>query len=173
MIDLPSAASTAGVNVKLVSINGGSRWRREIDFVFYRLLVIGKLQVRAINAVKFPNHSHEICLSTKQVSHNDSCALPQRFPSQVFAGEYPLSLDEFLVKLWEWQFRWQYCVLDIKEPIIARGETARFSVPRLCARIRRVDADVDDFGNLQTPIAHDFKAFAVPRRIGNNVYGQG
>ena len=85
MIDLPSGASTVRVNVKLVSINGGSRWRREIDFVFYRLLVIGKLQVRAINAVKFPNHSHEICLSTKQVSHNDSCALPQRRPAQMFA----------------------------------------------------------------------------------------
>ena len=124
MIDLPSASSTAGVNVKLVRCNCGSRWRRQIDFVFYRLSVIGKLQVGAINAVKFPNHSQEICLSTKQVSHNDSCALPQSLPAQVFAGEYPLSLNEFRVKLREWQFRWQYCVLDVKQAVISRGETA-------------------------------------------------
>ena len=96
MIDLPSAASTARVNVKFVSLNRGNRWRRQIDFVFYRLPVIGKLQVGAINAVKFPDHSEEICLSAKQVSHNDSCALPQPLPAQMFAGEHALRLDELL-----------------------------------------------------------------------------
>src|SRR5215472_6532355 len=106
MINLSSFASTARVNVKRVPLNCGSRWGRQIDFVFYRLSVIGKLQVGAIHAVKFPNHSQEICLSTKQVSDNDSRALPQSLPAQVFAGEYPLSLDEFGVKLRKWQFRW-------------------------------------------------------------------
>ena len=124
MIDLPSFASTARVNVKPVSLNGGSRWRRQIDFVFYRLPVIGKLQVRAIDAVEFPDHSKEICLSTKQVSHNDSCALPQRRPAQMFLGEHELRLDELFVKLCEWQLRRQYCVLDVKQAVISRRETA-------------------------------------------------
>src|SRR5215831_15639208 len=124
MIDLPSAASAACVNVKFASLNRGSGWRRQIDFVFNRLSVIGKLQVGAIDTVKFPNHSQEICLSTKQVSHNDSCALPQRRPAQMFAGEDALSLDELRVKLWERQLRRQYCVLDIKQAVISRGETA-------------------------------------------------
>src|SRR4029453_8483577 len=65
MIDFPSASSAARMIVKLVSLNRGGRWRREIDFVSYRLLMIGKLQVGAIDAVKFPNHSQEICLSPK------------------------------------------------------------------------------------------------------------
>src|SRR5206468_6393733 len=120
MIDLPSFASAARVNVKPVSLNCGSRWRGQIDFVFYRLPVIGKLQVGAIDTVKFPNHPKEICLSTKQVSHNDSSALPQPLPSQMFAGEHALRLDEFLVKLREWQLRRQYCVLDVKQAVIAR-----------------------------------------------------
>src|SRR5262249_49367161 len=74
MINLPSFASTALVNVKSVSLNCGSGWRRQIDFVFYRLSVISKLQVGAIDAVKFPNHSQKIRLSTNQVSHN---AIPE------------------------------------------------------------------------------------------------
>src|SRR4029450_6412603 len=170
MIDLPSAASTAGVNVKLVSVNGGRRGRWEIDFVFYRLSVIGKLQVRAINAVKFPNHSQEICLSTKQVSDNNSRALPQPLPAEMFAGENALGFDQLFVKLVERQLRRQYCVLDIKQAVISRGETARFSVPCFGTGVRRVDADVHDLGNFQTPIAHDFKAFTVPRWIGDDVY---
>src|SRR4029077_20604123 len=100
------------------------RWRRQIDFVFYRLPVIGKLQVGAIDAVKFPDHSQKICLSTKQVSHNDSCALPQRRPARLFAGEHALRLDELLVKLREWHLRRQYCVLDVKQAVISRRETA-------------------------------------------------
>src|SRR5215208_1106247 len=124
MIDLPSFASTAGVNVKAISLNCGCRRRRQIDFVFYRLPVIGKLQVGAIDAVKVPDHSEEICLSTQQVSRNDSCALPQTLPAQMFAGKHALRLDKLLVKFREWQLRRQYCVLDVKQTVIARGETA-------------------------------------------------
>src|SRR4029077_1527458 len=124
MIDLSSAASTACGNVKPVALNCGSRWRRQIDFVFYRLLMVGKLQVGAIDAVKFPNHSQKICLSTKQVSHNDPCALPQSRPAQMFAREHALRFDELLVKFRERQLRRQHCVLDVKQAVIPRRETA-------------------------------------------------
>src|SRR4029450_6560926 len=140
---LPSFASTARVNVKPVSLNCGSRWRRKIDFVFYRLPVIGKLQVGAIDAVEFPNHSQKICLSTKQVSHNDSCALPQPLPSQMFAGEHALRLDKLLVKLREWQLRRQYCVLDVKQTVIGSRETEGLIEPRFCSRQSRLDVDFD------------------------------
>src|SRR5262249_35254222 len=123
MIDLTSAASTGRVDVKLVSLNGGSRWRWQINFVFCRLLVIGKLQVGAIDAVKFPDHSQEICLSTKQVSHNDSCALAHRRPAQMFEGQDALRLDELLVKLCERHLRRQYRVLDVEQTVISRRET--------------------------------------------------
>ena len=93
-------------------------------FRIYRLPVIGKLQVGAIDTVKFPNHPKEICLSTKQVSHNDSCALPQPLPDQMFAGEHALRLDQLSVKLRERQLRRQYCVLDIKKAVISSRETA-------------------------------------------------
>src|SRR5262245_6818586 len=162
MIDLPSGASTVRVNVKLVPVNVGSRWGWQIDFVFYRLLMIGQLQVGPIDTVKFPNHSQEICLSTKQLSDDDSGALPQRRPSQMFEGEDSLRLDELLVKVREGQIRWQYCVLDVEKTVISRGQTARFSVPRFGAGVRRVDADVDNLWNFQTPIAYDLEAFAVP-----------
>src|SRR4029453_14433712 len=118
MIDLPSFASTACVNVKPVSLNCGSGWRRQIDFVFYRLPVISKLQVGAIDAVKFPNHSQKICLPTKQVSHNDSRALPQPLPAQMFAGEHALSLNELFLKLRERHLRRQTGMLDGDKHII-------------------------------------------------------
>ena len=85
MIDLPSAAATVRMNVKIVRLNGGGRRRGKIDFIFYRLPVIGKLQVRTIDAVEFPNHSQEIRLATKQVPHNNVRALPHRSPAQMFA----------------------------------------------------------------------------------------
>jgi len=124
MIDLPAFASMAGVNVKVVSLNRGSRRRRQIDFVCYRLRMIGKLQIRAIDAVKFPNHSQKICLSTKQVSNDYSRALPHRRPTQMFPGEHALRLDELFVKLCERQLRWQYCVLDVEQTVISGREAA-------------------------------------------------
>src|ERR1043166_2633364 len=45
----------------------------------------------------------------------------------------------------------------------------RFGVPCFCPWIRRVNADVNDLGNFQTPIAHYLESFAVPRGIGNDI----
>src|SRR5437660_12200138 len=83
-IDLPAAASTTLVNVKRVSFDCGSRWRRQTDLVLRWLAMIGELQVGAIDAVKLPNHSQEIGLSAKQVPHNDSRALSQPLPAKMF-----------------------------------------------------------------------------------------
>ena len=124
MIDLAPAASTARVNIKLVWLNRGSRRRRQINLVFYWLLMIRQLQVRSIDAVKFPHHSQKICLSTKQLSHDDSCALAHSCPAQMFKGEDSLRLDELLIKLRERQLRRQYCMLDVEQAVIACGQAA-------------------------------------------------
>src|SRR5690349_14544761 len=94
MIDLPSAAPTIRVNVKRASLDRRSRWRRQADFIFHRLVVIGELQIGAIDAVKFPNHSQEICLPAKQSSHDDSRALAQPRPAKMLPGEDALGFDE-------------------------------------------------------------------------------
>src|SRR5215467_2623258 len=94
MIDLSAASSTALMDVQRAWFNFGHRRRRQTDFVFYRLPVIGQLQLGMINAVNLPKHSEEIGLPANQASHNDSRALAQRGPAKVFAGEHALSLDE-------------------------------------------------------------------------------
>src|SRR5216110_1421574 len=125
MIDLPAAPSTTLVDVKRASLDRGSRWRRQTDFVLHWLPVIGELQVGAIDTVKFPDHSQEIRLPPKQVSHNDCCALAQPRPAKMFSREHALGLDEFVVKFRERQLRRQHSMLDVKQPVIAGGETAR------------------------------------------------
>ena len=42
-------------------------------------------------------------------------------------------------------------------------------MPGFRAGIWSVDADIDDLGNFQTPVAHNLEAFAVPRGISNEV----
>src|SRR5947208_15840544 len=42
-------------------------------------------------------------------------------------------------------------------------------MPGFRAGIRRINADINDLGNFQAPVAHDLKAFAVPRGIGDDV----
>ena len=89
----------------------------------------------------------------------------------MFPGENALRFDQLLVKVRKRQLRRQHCVLNIKEAVIAGGETARFGIPRFRARIGSIDADVDNLGNFQTPVTHDLKAFTVPRWISNDVDG--
>src|SRR5947207_9747959 len=42
-------------------------------------------------------------------------------------------------------------------------------MPGFRAGIRRINADINDLGNFQAPVAYDLEAFAVPRGIGNYV----
>ena len=65
MIDLPAAAPAIFVNVKRAARNSGNGWRRRVDFVLYRLTMIGELEFWVIYAVELPNHPEEIRLSAK------------------------------------------------------------------------------------------------------------
>src|ERR1043166_4673909 len=44
-------------------------------------------------------------------------------------------------------------------------------MPCFCPGVRRVNADVNDLWNFQTPITYDSESFAVPCRIGNDIDG--
>src|ERR1051326_6307719 len=63
----------------------------------------------------------------------------------------------------------QHRVLKIEQPGIAALQAALLGQPAFGPRIGGVDADIDDFRLLQTPIAHDAEALAVPVRIGDQV----
>src|SRR5918998_197818 len=56
-------------------------------------------------------------------------------------------------------------MLDIKQPIIARDQSARFGVPGFGPRVGRVDTDVDDLRHFQTPLPDDLEAALIPTRI--------
>ncbi len=60
-------------------------------------------------------------------------------------------------------------MLDVEQPVVAGRKTTRFGMPGFRAGIRRINADINDLGNFQAPVAHDLEAFAVPRGIGNDV----
>ena len=50
---------------------------------------------------------------------------------------------------------------------------AWFRQPRFRARVRRVDADGDDFWNFEAPLADDLESLSVPIGIGNQINGDG
>src|SRR5437762_1210652 len=169
MINLPAVASSIFVNVKPSLLRSGNRRRRQTDFVCYPPTVIGEVELRTIHAVELPQHPDEIGLSAKQFSDDNSRALAQRRPAQIFTGEHALAFHKFLVKFRERQLGRQHRVLDVEQPVVAGRKTTRFGMPGFRAGIRRINADINDLGNFQAPVAHDLEAFAVPRGIGNDV----
>src|SRR5690242_334547 len=99
MIDLTSASTAVFVNVHRASLHAGYSRRWQADFVFYRLAVIGQLEFRVIYAIELPKHSNKISLSAKQLTGDDTCAVPQRLPAEMLPGKHALRLDKLLVKL--------------------------------------------------------------------------
>src|SRR5262249_3563004 len=98
MVDLSAAAASILMNVERAALHAGNRRRRQVDFVFHRLTVIGELKLRMIDAVEFPEHSDEIGLPAKHLPDNDTCAVAQRLPSKMLAGEDALSFYKLLVE---------------------------------------------------------------------------
>src|SRR6516164_9488308 len=60
-------------------------------------------------------------------------------------------------------------MLNVIEPIVAARDPASFGRPAFGPGIGRIDTDVDYFGQLDTPFAHDAEAFVVPIRVGDQV----
>ena len=64
-------------------------------------------------------------------------------------------------------------MLNVKESIIAALNGAGFRQPRFGAWIRRINADIHDFRNFQTPLTNNLEPLFVPVRIGDQVDGDG
>ena len=82
----------------------------------------------------------------------------------MLAVEHLLRADQLVVELGQRQAGRQHRVLDVEEPIVARGQPARFGEPALGARIGRIHADVDDLGDFEAPLADDLELAVVPVR---------
>src|SRR5208282_3136849 len=76
---------------------------------------------------------------------------------------------QFLVKLSERQLRRQNRMLNVVESIVAAYHARALANPALGPGIGRVDADVHDFRQLETPFADNAEALAVPFGIGNQI----
>src|SRR5437773_11632620 len=60
-------------------------------------------------------------------------------------------------------------MLNVEEPVVPRLDLARFGAPALRSRIRRIDTEIHDLGNVQTPLADERKARAVPVGVRDEV----
>src|SRR5271154_392178 len=58
---------------------------------------------------------------------------------------------------------------DVVKPIVAAGQHTLLGKPTFGPRIGRVDAEIDDLGDFETPFAHDAKALVVPVGIGDQI----
>jgi hypothetical protein len=80
-----------------------------------------------------------------------------------------LRFNQFLIEFGQWQQRGQHRMLDIVQTIIAACNAPCLGMPALRPWVGRIDADVDDFRDLQTPLAHDLEPSAVPGGIRDQV----
>src|ERR1700730_1469465 len=90
-------------------------------------------------------------------------------PAEVLPVERALGLNQLFVEFGERQPCRQHRMLNVVEPVVTAGDPAALGHPTFPPRIWRVDADVYDFLQLDTPFADNAETLVVPVRIGNQV----
>jgi len=135
--------------------------------------MVSDLELGVVNAVKFPQHPDEIGLTSQQASHRQTGSLSECRKTKVFHAQHALGFYQLLIKLRQAQMRRQDGMLDVKQPVVTRGNPARFGTPTLGARIRRVHADVNDLRDLLAPLTDYAETVPIPGRVGNQVDGHG
>ena len=116
------------------------------DSVIDRSLVVGEQIFGPKHSLEVEQAAEKIGLTTRQLTGNDPCGPHQAPPARMLAIEDLLGGYQFFVELGERQFRWQNCMLNVVEPVIAARHVSAVAEPALGPRIGRVNADVDDFG---------------------------
>src|SRR4029077_17152913 len=99
-----------------------------------------------------------------QMPGDDPRGVERSSPAEMLAIEGTLGGYQLVIEVGEGQPSRQHRMLDVVEPIIAAGDPASLGRPALGPRIGRVDADVDNFGLLETPFADDAEGLGVPAR---------
>src|SRR6516164_1824363 len=144
--------------------------RRQRNFIDHGRGMVGEQQLRLVDAVQAEQALDKVGLTPQQQAASDARCVPQLAPVEVPAVDRPLGRHQLAVKLREWQACRQYRVLDVEQAIIAGLQPASVGDPTLGPRIGSVDADIDDVGHFQTPVADDPKALVVPAGVGDQVY---
>src|SRR6516225_2828771 len=144
---------------------------RQGHLILHRQGVVGKQQLGAIDPVEQEQAPEEVGLAMPQMSGDDPGRVYQPPPTEMLAVEGALGGHQLSVELGERQPRGQNRVLDVVEPIISAGDLASRGCPAFGPGIWRVDADVDDFGQLDTPFTNDPEALMVPVRVRDQVDG--
>ena len=131
--------------------------------------MVGEQHFRAVDTVQLEQAFDKIGLTAHQQAGRDAGHAANIVPIDVLAVDRTLGRDQLFIEFMQWQARRQHRVLDIEQPVIAALQPTLLGQPALRPGVGRVDADVDDFRLLQTPIAHDAEALAVPIRIGDQI----
>ena len=124
--------------------------------------MVRQLQSRIVYALELPQHLQEIGLAVQQMAGRNAGGRPEGGPSQMFVIQNLLRLDQFAIELRQRERRRQLGMLDVIQTLIACRHTAGLGMPRFRTMIGCVDADIDNFRDLQTPLADDLKPAAIP-----------
>ena len=131
--------------------------------------MIGKQQFRPIELVEQIKAFEKIRVAAQQLPGDDAGRRIGRPPAGEFAVKRALRRHHLLVKFGERQAGRHHRVLNVVKPIVAAGQNPLLGQPAFGPRIRRVDADIDDFGDVEPPFAHHAKALVVPIGVGDQV----
>src|SRR5262245_35127279 len=113
------------MNVDRPGIDQVPRLRRRGELIANGPSMVGDLEVGIIDAVELPEHLERAGLAAGQVAREDSGERPECPPAQMLAIEPLLRADELLIKLRQRQASRQDRMLNVEQPVVARGEQAR------------------------------------------------
>src|SRR5271170_4433647 len=108
-------------------------------------------------------------MAAQQLPGNDASRGIGLPPAGEFAIERPLCRDQLLVEFGKGQPGRHHRMCDVVKPIVAAGQHTLLGEPTFGPRIGRVDTEIDDLGDFETPFAHDAKALVVPVGIGDQI----
>jgi hypothetical protein len=130
-----------------------------------RHAVIIQLKRRIEDFVQLEEIADKISLATYSMAADNLVHIAYGSPAQVLVKHYPLSFNQFRIKLVNRKTDRQHRMLDIEQPVILGRKIARFGQLAFCARIGCIDADIDDFRHFLAPFTDDMEAFMIPVRI--------
>src|SRR5258705_4993347 len=131
--------------------------------------VVGEQELRPEDAVEEEETPHKIGLAAAQLFGDDPRGVHDPSPAEVLAIEGALRGHQLVIELGQRQPCRQHRMLNIVQPVVAAGDPATLGHPAFGTGIGCVDADIYDFGQLDTPFSDNAEALMVPIRVGNQV----
>ena len=133
--------------------------------------MLGVLAAGVVDLVELPQHPGEVRLPAGQVAAQHAQCAQGGAGAEVLAVEHRLGPDQLPVELLKRQGGGDDGMLDVEQPVVARGQPPGLGVPDFRARIRCHHRQVHDLGHGQRELPDGTEPRGVPGGVDDQVDG--